>query len=69
MDNPTTAFTKTFEQLQDLMCDTQSIDSYLSGTTIVLALLVGRVVFVANCGDSRLVVVKNKISKGKQITV
>ncbi|KAJ1339844.1 hypothetical protein BSLG_005505 [Batrachochytrium salamandrivorans] len=54
----------------EALLENDSIDSYMSGTTAVVALLTGSTLHVSHVGDSRLVVVQcdNGIYSGIQVT-
>ncbi|KAI8916162.1 phosphatase 2C-like domain-containing protein [Gorgonomyces haynaldii] len=68
IDAPETAFAKAFSKVHETLLVDTSIDSYMSGTTAVVCLVVGSRVFVANVGDSRLIVVSQD-GQAKQITI
>jgi hypothetical protein len=69
LTNPKGTFKNIFQSLHSMLLEDESIDSYLSGTTCALALFVGRTVYVANVGDSRIVLFKTNPTKGRQITM
>jgi serine/threonine protein phosphatase PrpC len=54
-----TALKEAFLKVDQLLIDNESIDSFLSGTTAVIAVIMHGYLHVASVGDSRAVLVKN----------
>ena len=71
LTTPVEALTKAFKQVNEMLIEDPSVDSYMSGTTAVIALLVQTRLIVAHTGDSRLIVVESVDGgvKGVQVTV
>lgn len=58
--DPLGALKTAFHTVNDNLLNDQSWDSYMSGTTAVLALIMDTILHVAHVGDSRLVIVKRE---------
>ena len=65
---PLKALEAAFTSLHEQLLEESSIDSYLSGTTALVVIVVKNNVYVASVGDCRLVIVK-KSGLGRQITI
>ena len=57
-EDPLAALKSAFHTVNETLLNDQSFDSYLSGTTAVVAFIVGNILYVAHVGDSRLVIIK-----------
>ncbi|KAH6564883.1 hypothetical protein BASA50_008356 [Batrachochytrium salamandrivorans] len=70
LQNPVETFVNIYNRVDEALLENDSIDSYMSGTTAVVALLTGSTLHVSHVGDSRLVVVQcdNGIYSGIQVT-
>ncbi|KAI3692536.1 hypothetical protein L6452_32353 [Arctium lappa] len=55
LEDPATAFNSAFSTTNDELHANQEIDDSMSGTTAIVALVIGDRLFVANVGDSRAV--------------
>ncbi|KAI8821832.1 phosphatase 2C-like domain-containing protein [Fimicolochytrium jonesii] len=62
--DPKTAFTNVFRLVNEKLEDEQSIDTYMSGSTVALVLLVGETLYVAHIGDSRVVLGRTEAQGG-----
>lgn len=58
LEDPQAALKSAFHTVNETLSNDPSWDSYLSGTTAVLALIIDNVLHVAHVGDSRLVLIK-----------
>lgn len=68
--NPLQALKQAFALVNEELSNDSTWDAYLSGTTAVVAIIVGELVHVAHVGDSRLVLIsKHNSWEAKQITV
>lgn len=67
---PHESLVQLFKEVNDEITNDSSWDSYLSGTTAVLAILVEDLLHVAHVGDSRLIIIKKQSEEwsGVQIT-
>lgn len=57
-EDPLAALKSAFHTVNESLLNDQSFDSYLSGTTAVVAFIVENILYVAHVGDSRLVIIK-----------
>lgn len=56
---PVPQLERVFQQVHNDLVSQESIDTYMSGTTAIVALVVDNTVHVANVGDGRLCVYKH----------
>jgi serine/threonine protein phosphatase PrpC len=69
--NPAEVLKEIFEMVQEEMVADEAWDSYLSGTTAVIGIVVDGKIHSAHVGDSKLVLVsqKNGVLQGKSLTM
>ena len=60
IEDPQATLKSAFHTVNETLSNDPSWDSYLSGTTAVLALIIDNVLHVAHVGDSRLVLIKHE---------
>lgn len=72
LKNPKDTLISIFQEMSNELCENESIDTYISGTTAVIAIFHENKLIVANVGDSRVVIgledAEGKILS-KQLTV
>lgn len=56
INDPKTALNKIYDEMADMLCDNDEIDTYISGTTAVIAIFHDNKLIISNVGDSRVVV-------------
>ncbi len=68
LSQPEQTFKDIFDKVNQEMNDQGKIDTYMSGTTVGLALVYNQQLFIANVGDTRIVLAKQN-GQGVALTV
>jgi len=56
LENPSATLTKIYDEMAETLCENDEIDTYISGTTAVIAIFHNNKLIISNVGDSRVVI-------------